>query len=206
MLRQPFILFLLFLFGPSIVFSAADETPTILVPTEESVSEPRDTPTNTTLLQDQGLETDKNTHAVSTDSFHLAPRASVTGAIHQAYDFDEHTMHTWGGLHIAPWMGATYRIQLGVDIYSHFGWWQAAYHVLQTRNANRLYWGGGVATIVDGREDLRPLLKLKNYYLFVVGGWDFQINHNMSWRLEASAHKSTEYAFLRATAGLTWYF
>jgi hypothetical protein len=205
MLRQLLII-IFFSFGPYVVFAVPDENQTLVVPTDSPVEKSNEPEHSPDALLDLGLENRNKSPTHPTHVFHLAPSSSATIALHQAYDFNQEKSNTWFGIHVAPWMSATHRVQLGLDIYDRYSWLQAAYHVLPTRGQSRFYWGGGMSSIMDSREDFRSLMKLKNFYAFAAAGWDLQIYHSSSVRFEASFHQSTEYSLVRGTVGYTIHF
>lgn len=208
MLRQLLILF----FGTFLVFQNAIAVPptdkVLTVPSDETNPTPeiKESDKSGAIIQDQGLEQTSESSALHYPTFHLKPSPSFTVQLSSAYEFESEDTNPWLGVHLAPWMTPTGRIQLGLDVYDRFGWLQAAYHVLPTRAGTRFYWGGGLSSLVDTRDDLRPLLKLKNYYAFATGGLDIQLLPQNSLRFELSYHQSTEFAIVRGTVGFTTYF
>lgn len=208
MSRQLLILILgHFLFAQT-VHAVPPTNQVITVPSDDLNKEPetKDPDKSLELIQDQGLDNTTNSTALDYPTFHLKPAPSFTVVMHGAYDVQAEEIRPWVGVHLAPWMTATYRIQLGLDIYDRYGWLQAAYHQLISRTGKRFYWGGGLSSVVDSREDLRPLLEFENFYAFAVAGLDVQLLHQHSVRFEASYHQSTEFAFVRGTVGFTTYF
>ncbi len=139
-------------------------------------------------------------------TYHLEPRPSATLALSRGYESDNEIHSGWIGLHIAPWMTATTRFQIGLDIHGGNGWLQLAAHSLPTRNLYRLYWGGGVSLILDSDKELRPLVDLDAYHLFVAGGWEFQILDRQNIRFELSVHPGLETTYAKALLGLTHQF
>lgn len=209
MTRQLLICFFVSLFFLQKIVAATDPNQVLTIPSDEvQQKENVQNDSSSEIIQDQGLvKTPPNSKIDShSDSFHLKPSPSFTLAMSPAYHVREEEIDHWFGLHLSPWMGPTHRIQLGVDTYNRFGWLQAAYHVLPTRTRSRWFWGGGLSALVDTREDLRPLLKFKNYFAFATGGLDYQWMPQHSLRLEASYHQSTDFAFVRGTIGFTTYF
>lgn len=178
----------------------------LTLPSDDAPIEKKDSDKSLDIIQDQGLNHTNETASIDYPTFHLKPSPSVTLVGHGAYSFDSEESQTWIGIHLAPWMYPTYRVQLGLDVYDRYGWLQAAYHVLPRRTGQRFYWGGGMSALVDTRDDFRPLLRLKNYFVFAVGGFEWQIRPQYSVRVETSFHQSTEFSFARGTAGLTMYF
>lgn len=206
MFRQLLIcLFVHFLFFQNAI-AATPSHQVLTIPSDEKSEERKDSDKSLDLIQDQGLNQTNETASIEYPTFHLKPSPSVTITGSHAYNFDEDDAHTWLGVHLAPWMYPTYRVQLGLDIYDHYGWLQAAYHALPRRTGQRFYWGGGVSAMVDTREEFRPLMRLKNYFIFGVGGFEWQIQPQQSLRIEASYHQSTEFSMVRGTAGWTLYF
>ena len=110
------------------------------------------------------------------------------------------------GVRLSPWMTATMRAEFGVDIHDHDGWVSAALHSLPTRNLYRLYRGGGLDLIFDAHDELRPLLRIRNYYAFLAGGWELQLLENQAARFEISYHQGTRHEFIRGTLGYSIYF
>lgn len=206
MLRQLLILILTYFLGAHFVLAATPTNQILTLPPDEPVEEKNETDKSMAVAQDQGLDQTNETANIRYQTFHLKPSPSFTIAGSMAYDFQDEEESEWLGLHLAPWMEATYRIQFGLDIYDRYGWLQAAYHFLHSRTGKRFYWGGGVSALVDTREDLRPLLKFENYFAFLAGGFDFQVLQDQSIRLELSAHQSTETTLARATLGYTIHF
>lgn len=205
MRRQRLILFLSsFLVFVEISIAATPTHQTLEIPSDEA-SPPKTPPPYhpTHQLQDQGLEISKNPSDVFNPSFHLKPSPSFTIAGHSAYNIKTEKMETWFGLHVAPWMTATHRIQLGLDVHSRFAWTHIAYHNLLSRTQKRFYWGGGVSTVADSQEDLRSFLEFENYFAFVAGGWELQLQPEYNLRVEVSYHQSTELGYARGTLGLT---
>lgn len=206
MMRQLLILGLTYFLVLQNAVAAPPTNQVLTLPPDEPAVQKNESDKSMAVVQDQGLEQTNQTANIEYPTFHLKPSPSFTITGSTVYDFDVEDNSEWLGLHLAPWMEATYRIQLGLDIYDRFGWLQAAYHVLESRTGRRFYWGGGVSAIVDTREDLRPLLKFKNYFAFLVGGLDVQIYRNQSIRFELSAHQSTELTLARGTIGYTVHF
>lgn len=206
MLRQLLIWILTYFLGMHIAMAATPSNQTLTLPPDEPAQQKSETDKSMSVIQDQGLDQTNQSSSIEYPTFHLKPSPSFTIAGSMVHDFKAKDESEWLGLHLAPWMEATYRIQLGLDIYDRYGWLQAAYHVLHSRTGKRFYWGGGVSALVDTREDLRPLLKFKNYFAFVVGGFDLQVFHDQSIRIEISAHQSTETTLARGTIGYTIHF
>ncbi|MCC6138320.1 MAG: hypothetical protein IT287_06785 [Bdellovibrionaceae bacterium] len=208
MFRQLLILFLGYFLFVQTAHAVPPTNPVLTIPSDDIKKEPdiKDSDKSLELIQDQGLENTTNSSARDYPTFHLKPSPSFTAVMHGAYNLEEKKTRTWIGIHLAPWMTPTYRIQLGLDVYDRYGWLQAAYHQLLSRTGKRFYWGGGVSAVVDTREDLRPLLELENYYAFAVTGLDLQLMQQHSLRFEASYHQSTDFAFVRGTVGFTTYF
>lgn len=205
MCRQLLILFLsVFFFFPQQIYSATPTHQTLEIPSDEGPQKEKYTPpTNINILQDQGLEESQNPTHYQPPTFHLKPSPSFSLTGSSVYNVQDNKLNTWLGLHVAPWMKATYRIQIGVDIYNRWAWPQVAYHQLISRNRTRFYWGGGISVVADSKEDLRSFLELENYYAFATGGWEWQVQPLYNIRLEASYHQSTDLSFIRGTLGLT---
>ncbi len=158
-------------------------------------------------LQQSGLDPDQPISAPpKAPTYHLEPRPSVTFALSRGYEISEEDHSGWLGLHVAPWMTATTRFQLGVDMHEGTGWIQAAAHSLPTRNLYRLYWGGGVSLILDSDRELRPLVDLDCYHLFLASGWEFQLFNRQNARFELSYHQGIDTAYVKALLGYTLQF
>jgi hypothetical protein len=138
--------------------------------------------------------------------YHLEPRPSLTLALSRALEVKDANHGGWIGVRIAPWMTATLRTEFGLDVRNDQGWITAALHSLPTRNLYRLYWGGGVSNIFYSRDELRPLLRIKNYYVFAAAGWELQLLENQNVRFEVSYHQGTKLGYARATLGYTFLF
>lgn len=143
---------------------------------------------------------------VSNSAYHLLPGPSVTLAFSPVYDLDQEEFTNWGAVHYAPWMDATQRLQVGVNLRSDVLWLEGAYHFLPTRNRYRFYWGGGFSVLINSEARLAPLSKIDNYFLMGVGGWEAQVNEHGSVRLEASYHQGTEDQFIKGLLGYTYHF
>jgi hypothetical protein len=164
-------------------------------------------PTKEVDLQQLGLDPDQAiSEPPKAPTYHLEPRPSVTFALSRGYEISEENHSGWLGFHAAPWMTATTRFQLGVDMHKGKGWIQAAAHSLPTRNLYRLYWGGGMSLILDSDRELRPIVDLDCYYLFLVSGWEFQLFRRQNARFEVSYHQGIETAYVKALLGYTLQF
>lgn len=135
--------------------------------------------------------------------YHLPLRPSATFAFSRNYDFKDDTNDGWIGLHGSPWVEPTSRWQLGIDIHKKTGWVQLAYHFLPTRNSHRPYWGFGASLLINSEDELRPALRLKNYYGSAIAGWEFQLMDNQSFRAEVSLHQSFERTLIKGLLGYT---
>ncbi len=206
MLRQLLILFLTYFLVLQNATAAPPTNQVLSLPPDEPVEQKNESDKSMAVVQDQGLDQTNETSAIHYPTYHLKPSPAFTIAGSSSYNFEDEDFSEWFGLHLAPWMEPTYRVQLGLDIYDRYAWLQAAYHVLHSRTGRRFYWGGGISNIVDTREEFRPLLKFKNYFAFAVGGLDIQIVQNQSLRFELSLHQSTELTIARATIGYTLHF
>ncbi len=135
--------------------------------------------------------------------YHVEPRPSFTLALSRAYEVVDQEHSGWIGLHVAPWMTATTRIQLGLDIHEKVGWFQAAIHSLPTRNLYRLYWGGGLSTVINSDRELRPLIEINSYHAFGAFGWEFQMIELKNIRFEVSYHQGPKTGFAKVLVGYT---
>ncbi|MBY0384779.1 hypothetical protein K2X05_06430 [bacterium] len=164
-------------------------------------------PTKEVDLQQQGLDPDQRiSPQPKAPTYHLEPRPSVTFSLSRAYELSEEDHSGWFGFHAAPWMTATTRFQIGVDLHEDIGWIQVAAHSLPTRNLYRLYWGGGVSLILDSDRQLRPIVDLDSYHLFLAGGWEFQLLERQNARFEFSFHQGLQTAYGKALLGYTLQF
>lgn len=207
MTRQLFLIGLYFFCCAEFAFAKLPNDNTLVVPSPQN--EKTETPTKTEIenVEKYGLiPNGPITVPKEPPTYHLAPGPSVTLALSRAFETSEKDHTGWIGVHVAPWMTATMRTQIGLDIHEDYGWLQAALHSLPTRNLYRLYWGGGLSIVIDSRDELRPLLRLRNYHLFVAGGWELQLLQKQNIRFEASFHQGTEKSFAKATLGYTFLF
>jgi hypothetical protein len=208
MTRQLFLFILYFFIGSHFALALTPKDNTLVVPSPQNEKPtPPSQKLNNGGYEKDGLLSEKNSPAPpESPVYHLEPRPSLTLALSRAYEPSEKDHTGWLGLRIAPWMTATTRVQFGLDIHDKFGWLEAALHSLPTRNLYRLYWGGGLDVIIDGREELRPLMRIKNYHAFLAGGWELQLLDKQNIRFEISYHQGTKTGFAKATLGYTFLF
>lgn len=208
MVRQHLIAFLYFFCLSSVALAKVSSDNTLVIPSGNIEVKPVEptTPENVTTERDGLLMGKMRPVPYTPPAYHLEPRPSLTLALGRAYDThaDDHT--GWLGAHLAPWMTATTRTQIGLEMRDGVGWWQLAFHHLPSRNLSRVYWGAGVSLLADSREELRPVLRLRNYYGFLSGGWELQLLKRQNLRLEASYHQGTERGLVKATLGYTFSF
>lgn len=158
-------------------------------------------------MQQFGLDPDQPQHSLpKAPAYHLEPRPSFTVGFSRGYETREKNHHGWIGLHVAPWMTATTRFQIGLDIHNDVGWLQLAAHSLPTRNLYRLYWGGGLSLIWVAQREFRPLVDKDMYHLFLAGGWEFQILERQNIRVEMSFHQGLETGYAKGFVGYTRQF
>lgn len=187
------------------VFAKPPTDHTYVVPSPGEETPPP--PTKEVDLQQQGLDPDQRiSPPPKAPTYHLEPRPSVTLSLSRGYEVSEEDHSGWIGFHAAPWMTATTRFQIGVDLHEDVGWIQAAAHSLPTRNLYRLYWGGGVSLILDSDRELRPIVDLDSYHLFLAGGWEFQLLKRQNARFEFSFHQGLDTAYGKALLGYTLQF
>ena len=206
-MRQLLIFILYVLFVSDFAFAKPPTDSTIVIPSPQNEKLDDKKEPITDLTDKNGLLIPKPAPEIKgPPTYHLEPRPSLTLALSRAYESsaDEHS--GWLGVHVAPWMTATTRTQLGLDIRDNYGWLQVALHSLPTRNLYRFYWGGGVSLLFDAQQELRPLLRLRNYHAFLAGGWELQLLDKQNVRFEATFHQGTETAFIKATLGYTFLF
>lgn len=207
MTRQLFLIGLTFFYCGIFAHAKPPEQNTVVVPspkdeTPESVSEPVKNK-----LEQSGYASDTPLSPASkAPLYHLPPRPSLTLALSRAYETSNDDHSGWIGVHVAPWMSATTRTQIGLDIHRDHGWLQVALHSLPTRNLYRLYWGGGISLVFDSDEELRPLLRLRNYHAFLAGGWELQVLRKQNVRFEVSFHQGTKTGYAKGTVGYTFLF
>lgn len=202
-------IFLLCNLGICLSFSIALAKPptdqTYVAPSPQQETPPPET--KKVDMEQSGLDPDQPIQPLpKAPTYHLEPRPSVTLALSRGYEVSEKDHSGWMGLHAAPWMTATTRFQIGVDLHEDIGWIQFAAHSLPTRNLYRLYWGGGVSLILDADRELRPIVDLDSYHLFLAGGWEFQLLKRQNARFELSFHQGLETAYGKALLGYTFQF
>lgn len=208
MVRQLIILGLSFCSGFPLALAKPPTTSTYVVPSpkdeKRNESEKENGPDKKEILELTNLDTSP-TIASPPQPFlyHLPLRPSVTLAVSRDYNFNKDTSGGWVGAHVAPWVKPTSRLQIGVDIYKTFGWLQLAYHHMPTRNYTRFYWGGGASVMVDSKDELRPFLRLKSYYIFGTAGWEFQLLDTQNIRVEGSLHQSFQDTMFKLSLGYT---
>lgn len=137
-------------------------------------------------------------------AYHLPLRPSVTLLLSRHYGFKEEVSDGWLGVHVAPWVRPTSRIQIGIDANKTKGLLQVAYHYLPTRDYSRFYGGAGASILVDPKDELRPFLKTKNYFAFGVIGYELQVADLHSLRAEFSYHLGFEDSLIKASVGYTF--
>ncbi len=192
------------LYSTNLLAKPPTDTVYVAPPPQEETPAP---PTKEVDLQQSGLDPDQPISApAKAPTYHLEPRPSVTFALSRGYEISEEDHSGWLGFHVAPWMTATTRFQLGVDMHEGNGWIQAAAHSLPTRNLYRLYWGGGVSLILDSDRQLRPIVDLDCYHLFLASGWEFQLFNRQNVRFELSFHQGLESAYAKTLLGYTLQF
>lgn len=211
MMRQLLLRVLYFLGATLFICNFALAKPpndnTLVIPSPKDEKIEMKTQPKTHVLEKHDFLIEKTTPMPpATPTYHLKPGPSLTLALSRAYDITDEDHSGWIGVHVAPWMNATMRGQLGLDLHSDLGWISAALHSLPTRNLYRLYYGGGVSLLFDSHDELRPLLRLRNYYAFATGGWELQLLHNQNVRVEVSFHQGTEKSLVKATLGYTFLF
>ena len=192
------------LYSANLFAKPPTDTVYVAPPPQEETPAP---PTKEVDLQQSGLDPHQPiSPAPKAPTYHLEPRPSVTFALSRGYEISEEDHSGWFGFHAAPWMTATMRFQLGVDMHEDIGWIQAAAHSLPTRNLYRLYWGGGVSLILDSDRELRPIVDLDSYHLFLASGWEFQLFKRQNARFEMSYHQGIETSYIKALLGYTLQF
>lgn len=202
-------IFLLWNLGICLCFSMVSAKPptdqTYVAPSPQQETPPPET--KKVDMEQSGLDPEQRIHPQpKAPTYHLEPRPSVTLALSRGYEVSEEDHSGWIGIHAAPWMTATTRFQMGVDLHEDIGWIQLAAHSLPTRNLYRLYWGGGVSLILDADRELRPIVDLDSYHLFLAGGWEFQLLKRQNARFEFSFHQGLESAYGKALLGYTLQF
>jgi hypothetical protein len=200
----------LFLFIAAEAKNSENQTFIVPSPQSEKPVEPKVQPKPGNVsenIEAQGLDTNSVAQApVKNQKYHLFPSDSVTLAFSLVDDLSKKDSSMWFGAHYAPWMDATNRVQVGLDLHDKTGLLQAAYHSLHSRTLSRYYWGGGLSMRIDSEEKLSNIVETENYYLFVTGGWDFQIAWRHSLRAEVSFHQGTEDHFIKGLGGYTYHF
>jgi hypothetical protein len=209
MTKQTFLLFqlgiCLYFINPCLVFAKPVTDPVYTVPSPGKETPPPEK--KEVDLEQSGLDPHQPlVPPPKAPTYHLEPRPSFTLALSRAYEVSEEDHSGWIGFHAAPWMTATTRFQVGLDLHEDIGWLQLAAHSLPTRNLYRLYWGGGLSLILDADRELRPIVDLDSYHLFLAGGWEFQLLKRQNARFELSYHQGLETSYAKATLGYTLQF
>jgi len=112
MSRQLFLVFLTLFLTPPKVWSKPPTDSTITVPSPpDKHDEEKPRPESETPEQVGGVLESTQDQPRSAPLYHLNPRPSLTLALSRAHEFESNNHGGWIGMHVAPWMTATTRIQ-----------------------------------------------------------------------------------------------
>lgn len=153
---------------------------------------------------DEGLDTRFNPKEVEPFvPYHLPLKPSVSILLNRTYSTRDSDHDGWIDIKMSPKVGPTSRWQYGFSFREDFLWLQSSWHILQSRNQFRYFYGPHMSIIFPVEDELRPLLRIDQYFLGGIIGFDWQIAPLQNIRLEASVHQGTETTLGRVAVGYT---